>query len=104
METSSPTHQTNNMGIPLSLGVMCGAAASAGNYHWMWNPLEPTSTHILLGLEDTAKGFAAMVLAAPFMEGFSQTLNDWYDRPFLPMERTQNPYLSQLGSKIGRRS
>jgi 4-hydroxybenzoate polyprenyltransferase len=49
----------------------------------MWNPLDPTSTNILLGLEDAARGFAAMVLAGPFMGGFSQTLNDEYNREIL---------------------
>jgi chlorophyll synthase len=65
--------------VPLCLGVMCGAAAS-GNYHWMWNPFVSTDRNALLGLEDAAKGFATMVLAGPLMEGYSQTINDWYDK------------------------
>jgi len=65
--------------IPLVWGVMCGAAAS-GNYHWIWNPFDPNDRDVLLGLEDAAKGFVAMVLAGPFLTGYTQTINDWYDR------------------------
>ena len=50
--------------IPLVWGVMCGAAAS-GNYHWIWNPFDPNDRNVMLGLEDMAKGFVAMILAGP---------------------------------------
>ena len=63
---------------PLSLIVMCGAAAS-GNYHWIWNPLD-ASADVVLGFQDAVKGLAAVILAGPFSEGFAQTINDWYDR------------------------
>lgn len=65
--------------IPLVWGVMCGAAAS-GNYHWIWNPFDPNDRDVLLGLEDMLKGFVAMILAGPFLTGYTQTINDWYDR------------------------
>jgi chlorophyll synthase len=65
--------------IPLVWGVMCGAAAS-GNYHWIWNPFDPNDRDVVLGLTDTAKGFVAMILAGPFLTGYTQTINDWYDR------------------------
>lgn len=65
--------------IPLVWGVMCGAAAS-GNYHWMWNPFDPNDRDFFLGAEDAAKGFVAMILAGPFLTGYTQTINDWYDR------------------------
>jgi chlorophyll synthase len=65
--------------IPLLWGVMCGAAAS-GNYHWIWNPLDPTDRNVMLGLEDASKGLLAMILAGPFLTGYTQTINDWYDR------------------------
>lgn len=65
--------------IPLVWGVMCGAAAS-GNYHWIWNPFDPNDRDVALGLEDAAKGFVAMILAGPFLTGYTQTINDWYDR------------------------
>ena len=65
--------------IPLIWGVMCGAAAS-GNYHWIWNPFDPNDRDVALGLEDAAKGFVAMILAGPFLTGYTQTINDWYDR------------------------
>ncbi|XP_042513080.1 chlorophyll synthase, chloroplastic [Macadamia integrifolia] len=50
---------------PLVWGVVCGAAAS-GNFHW--------------NLEDVAKSIVCMLMSGPFMTGYTQTLNDWYDR------------------------
>lgn len=65
--------------VPLVWGVMCGAAAS-GNYHWMWNPFDENDRNIALGAEDALKGLVAMILAGPFLTGYTQTINDWYDR------------------------
>mmetsp|Transcript_19906 Transcript_19906/g.45204 ORF Transcript_19906/g.45204 Transcript_19906/m.45204 type:complete len:420 (-) Transcript_19906:119-1378(-) len=65
--------------VPLVWGVMCGAAAS-GNYHWMWNPFDPNDRDVVLGATDAAKGFVAMILSGPFLTGYTQTINDWYDR------------------------
>ncbi|XP_022767778.1 chlorophyll synthase, chloroplastic isoform X2 [Durio zibethinus] len=50
---------------PLVWGVVCGAAAS-GNFHW--NP------------EDVAKSILCMIMSGPCLTGYTQTLNDWYDR------------------------
>ncbi|CAO2827094.1 unnamed protein product [Amaranthus hypochondriacus] len=50
---------------PLVWGVVCGAAAS-GNFHW--TP------------EDVAKSILCMMMSGPCLTGFTQTLNDWYDR------------------------
>ncbi|KAG0478613.1 hypothetical protein HPP92_013332 [Vanilla planifolia] len=50
---------------PLVWGVLCGAAAS-GNFHW--------------NLDDVAKSIVCMVMSGPFLTGYTQTLNDWYDR------------------------
>ena len=65
--------------VPLSLIVTCGAAAS-GNYHWIWNPFDPSDRNVAAGLWDAGLAFGAAVLAGPFSEGFAQTINDWYDR------------------------
>ena len=65
--------------VPLSLIVMCGAAAS-GNYHWIWNPFDVADRDVVSGLADAFLGFWTVVLAGPFSEGFAQTINDWYDR------------------------
>eukprot|EP00591_Stephanopyxis_turris_P006792 CAMPEP_0195517290 /NCGR_PEP_ID=MMETSP0794_2-20130614/10281_1 /TAXON_ID=515487 /ORGANISM="Stephanopyxis turris, Strain CCMP 815" /LENGTH=418 /DNA_ID=CAMNT_0040646065 /DNA_START=28 /DNA_END=1284 /DNA_ORIENTATION=- len=65
--------------VPLVWGVMCGAAAS-GNYHWIWNPFDPNDRDVMLGLTDASKGLVAMILSGPFLTGFCQTINDWYDR------------------------
>ncbi|KAJ1700198.1 hypothetical protein LUZ63_008710 [Rhynchospora breviuscula] len=50
---------------PLVWGVVCGAAAS-GNFHW--------------NLEDVAKAILCMIMSGPCLTGYTQTLNDWYDR------------------------
>ena len=34
----------------------------------------------MLGLEDDVKGFVVILLAGPFLTGFTQTIKDWYDR------------------------
>lgn len=51
--------------IPLIWGVVCGAASS-GNYRW---DLE----HILIAA-------ACMLMSGPLLAGYTQTLNDFYDR------------------------
>lgn len=51
--------------IPLIWGVLCGAAAS-GNFHW--TP------------EDVAKSITCMLMSGPLLTGYTQTINDWYDR------------------------
>ncbi|MEA5421367.1 chlorophyll synthase ChlG [Spirulina sp. CCNP1310] len=51
--------------IPLIWGVVCGAASSGG-YVW--------------GFEDLLKAFTCMLLSGPIMTGYTQTLNDYYDR------------------------
>ncbi|CAM9640745.1 unnamed protein product, partial [Hapterophycus canaliculatus] len=64
--------------IPLIWGVLCGAAAS-GNYHW-WNPLGGGDVSFDLGSQDLLKALGCMVLSGPFLTGYTQTINDWYDR------------------------
>ena len=51
--------------IPLIWGVLCGAAAS-GHFQWRWD-------HLVAAL-------LCMVLSGPLMAGFTQTINDFYDR------------------------
>jgi len=51
--------------IPLIWGVVCGAASS-GDFHWQ--------------LEDVVKVATCMLLSGPLMTGYTQTLNDFYDR------------------------
>ena len=51
--------------IPLIWGVVCGAASS-GNYTWT--------------LENVLVAAACMLLSGPLMTGYTQTLNDFYDR------------------------
>jgi len=51
--------------IPLIWGVVCGAASS-GNFHWT--------------LENVLISAACMLLSGPLLAGYTQTLNDFYDR------------------------
>jgi chlorophyll synthase len=51
--------------IPLIWGVICGAASS-GEYTWT--------------LESVLKVLTCMLLSGPLMTGYTQTLNDFYDR------------------------
>jgi chlorophyll synthase len=51
--------------IPLIWGVVCGAASS-GNYTWT--------------LENVLIAAACMLLSGPLLTGYTQTINDFYDR------------------------
>lgn len=51
---------------PAPAGVICGAAAS-GNYHWN----DPN---------DIGKLLACTMMSGPFLTGYTQTINDYYDR------------------------
>lgn len=84
--------------VPLIWGVACGAAAS-GNYHAVWNLFGDAPTTDSLGEvgTDTLKALCAMVLAGPFMCGFTQTINDWYDRD---LDAINEPYRPIPSGKI----
>jgi chlorophyll/bacteriochlorophyll a synthase len=51
--------------IPLMWGVICGAASS-GNYHW--------------SVETVLISLACMLMSGPLLTGYTQTINDYYDR------------------------
>ena len=51
--------------VPLIWGVTCGAAASG---RFCWN------------LSDTLAALACMVMSGPLLAGYTQTINDYYDR------------------------
>lgn len=66
--------------IPLMWGVLCGAA-SAGQFRWegafQWN-----TAHLSAGL-------ACAILSGPLLAGYTQTLNDYYDRE---LDAINEPY------------
>lgn len=68
--------------IPLIWGVSCGAAAS-GNYHWN----DPV---------DVAKAAVCMFLAGPLLTGYTQVINDWYDREIDAINEPYRPIPSGL--------
>ncbi|MBE9050316.1 chlorophyll synthase ChlG [Nostocales cyanobacterium LEGE 11386] len=60
--------------IPLIWGVVCGAASS-GNYTWT--------------LENVLMSAACMLLSGPLLAGYTQTLNEYYDRE---IDAVNEPY------------
>ncbi|KAJ6798576.1 chlorophyll synthase, chloroplastic [Iris pallida] len=70
---------------PLVWGVVCGAAAS-GNFHWC--------------LEDVAKSIVCMMMSGPCLTGYTQTLNDWYDRKIDAINEPYRPIPSGAISEI----
>jgi chlorophyll synthase len=62
--------------IPLIWGVVCGAASSGG-YVWC--------------LEDFLKALTCMLLSGPLMAGYTQTLNDFYDRDIDAINEPNRP-------------
>lgn len=68
--------------IPLIWGVVCGAASS-GNYTWT--------------LENTLAAAACMLFAGPLLAGYTQTLNDFYDRD---LDAINEPYRPIPSGKI----
>jgi chlorophyll synthase len=51
--------------VPLIWGVVCGAASSG---HYLWQP------------EYVAMALVCMVMSGPCLTGYTQTINDYYDR------------------------
>ena len=62
--------------VPLIWGVVCGAASS-GEY--TWTP------------EDILKAVTCMLLSGPLMTGYTQTLNDFYDREIDAINEPNRP-------------
>lgn len=60
--------------IPLIWGVVCGAASS-GNFTWT--------------VENILAAAVCMILAGPLLTGYTQTLNDYYDRD---LDAINEPY------------
>ncbi len=78
--------------IPLIWGVICGAAASGG-FHWRWSEL--------------VASLACMVMSGPLLAGYTQTLNDYYDREIDAINEPYRPIpsgaisLGQVKAQIG---
>ena len=87
--------------VPLIWGVACGAAAS-GNFHALWNLFgdAPTTDSVGVVATDAVKAFCAMVLAGPFMCGFTQTINDWFDRELDAINEPYRPIPSGAISEL----
>jgi chlorophyll/bacteriochlorophyll a synthase len=62
--------------IPLMWGILCGAASS-GAYTW--------------SLENVLKSAACMLLAGPLLTGYTQILNDYYDREIDAINEPNRP-------------
>ncbi|CAI5526051.1 unnamed protein product, partial [Closterium sp. Naga37s-1] len=62
--------------VPLIWGVLCGAAAS-GNFEWT--------------LKDVSMAVVCMFLSGPLLTGYTQTMNDWYDREIDAINEPNRP-------------
>ncbi len=62
--------------IPLLWGVICGAAAS-GNYHWQ--------------LSNVLAALSCMVMSGPLLTGYTQTINDYFDREIDAINEPNRP-------------
>lgn len=69
--------------IPLIWGVLCGAASS-GHFEW-------SVEHVLVSL-------ACMLMAGPLLTGYTQTINDYYDRE---LDAINEPYRPIPSGAIG---
>ncbi|MEL6334936.1 MAG: chlorophyll synthase ChlG, partial [Cyanobacteria bacterium J06626_26] len=69
--------------IPLIWGVLCGAASSG---HFVWSV-----DHVLAAL-------ACMFMAGPLLAGYTQTINDYYDRE---LDAINEPYRPIPSGAIG---
>lgn len=63
--------------VPVRTGVGCGAAASG---HYQWN--DPTMIGQLL---------LCMLMSGPLLTGYTQTINDWYDREIDAINEPNRP-------------
>jgi len=71
--------------VPLIWGVACGAAAS-GKYHSIWDGASFSEWST-----DFVKALVCMVLAGPLLTGYTQTINDWYDREIDAINEPNRP-------------
>ena len=62
--------------IPLLWGVICGAAAS-GNYHWE--------------LSNVIASASCMFMSGPLLTGYTQTINDYFDREIDAINEPNRP-------------
>lgn len=67
--------------VPLIWGVLCGAAASG---EFEWTP------------EDVGKSLLCMVMSGPLLTGYTQVLNDYYDREIDAINEPYRPIPSGL--------
>ena len=62
--------------VPLIWGVLCGAAAS-GHFTWTF--------------ENVGKSMLCMFMSGPLLTGYTQTINDWYDREIDAINEPNRP-------------
>lgn len=62
--------------VPLMWGVLCGAAASGG-FHW--------------NFVDVAKSATCMTMSGPLLTGYTQTINDYYDKEIDAVNEPNRP-------------
>lgn len=65
----------------MSAGVLCGAAASG---HFEWTPT------------DVAKSLTCMLMSGPLLTGYTQTINDYYDKEIDAINEPNRPIPSGM--------
>ena len=71
-------------GLRAAAGVLCGAAASG---QFTWTP------------ENVAKSVVCMIMSGPLLTGYTQTINDYYDRE---LDAINEPYRPIPSGTCGR--
>lgn len=74
-QDSSSAEQAD-VDFTMASGVLCGAAAS-GNFTW-------TPEHV-------AQSLVCMTMSGPFLTGYTQTINDYYDREIDAINEPNRP-------------
>lgn len=67
----------------LRVGVLCGAAASG---HFQWTPT------------DVAKSLTCMLMSGPLLTGYTQTINDYYDKDIDAINEPNRPIPSGIAT------
>ena len=70
----------------MAAGVLCGAAASGG---FTWTP------------ENVAKSATCMLMSGPLLTGYTQTINDFFDREIDAINEPDRPIPSGVPAARG---
>lgn len=109
VKTTPPSHRTHTLNLPSSCGSVAlangpaRANANAPKQRLLWSPLTSTG-HAGVGCGAAASGhyewnnpeqigqlLLCMVMSGPLLTGYTQTINDWYDREIDAINEPNRP-------------